>query len=72
MINIYKTGSDAYILEIEQVKLPETNLKETAKAMYKLGVTFEEIEVGFEELIKNDHNYAAYGVNRMFIFSDRK
>jgi len=68
---LYKQSQDGYVLEVEGVKTKEGTLKETATLMYKLGVTFEEIEIGFEELIKNDHTQATYGINKMFVFSKK-
>lgn len=72
MINVYKTNENKYVVEVNSEKLEECNLDDAVTIMSSLNVPFEEIESGLTSLIQNDDLRANYGINRSFIFSDKK
>lgn len=72
MYQIYKYHDSSYIIKTSTRNVPVSSLKDLVLVMKALGSNFSEIEYGLSEMVRNDHNYADYGVNKMFIFSCKK
>lgn len=45
------------------------SMLEVAKFLNERGYEISELELGFSELINKDHDYAEFGMRKMFIFS---
>lgn len=69
MINVMRKSDDKFSIIVNDVETESLTVDELFKVMRSLEVEFEEIELGVVELVRNEHRYANYGINRRFIFT---
>lgn len=70
-MNIKTLNHKTYIVETPGVQF-FGNREQIRQRLLDLDFDLEEIEMGFDELTKNDHNIAHFGIAGRFIFSKKK
>jgi hypothetical protein len=72
MLGIIRKNDDTFQVNANDTSTEDLTLDELFKVMVSLEAEFDEIELAVLELIKNNHEYADFGVNRRFIFTREK
>lgn len=71
MLKVYRISDEEYWVVPARKEPLIGGLARTVDNMSKLGVEDHEIENGLVSLQLNDHQVADYGINLMFIYSEK-
>lgn len=71
--NIIRLGNDQWIIEIVGIQKLHGSIRDLARFCIKnLGFNLSSFLFGIEEMIKLNHNYVHFGINKTYIFSEYK
>jgi hypothetical protein len=71
MFKLLRINDDEFIIVTHGGKAVYGNRLRIVLALESIGVDFKEIENGIVSLCLNEHHVADYGVNKMFIYSQK-
>lgn len=71
MIKLYKLSDENYLVKWKNKSKPIDSQTKLILFLLILDIELDEIEEALCQLIKNDHNYAEFGIFKSFAFSKR-
>lgn len=72
MFNVTKLEDGSFIFKIDNKRFILNNELELIKTMLSIGIPENEVELGVGAFVIEEHNYVEYGLNGLFVFSEKR
>lgn len=71
MIQLYDLGNDIWEISCEKYGTFKSSSALVFRKAINWGIPYSELEYAIESLLKNNDDYADFGINKTFLFSSK-